>query len=230
MLKIAHRSGPVIYPEQTVASAQNALKSGADMVEIDLRLSSDKIPIVCHDNNTERVFGADLMTADITAEKFSSLCHKNNAEYHGQLLTDYIDAGIKPLLLHIKEGGSSLAVYLEVLEKYHYLENVVFGVSSNEDIEFLKNYNENIPVLCFLPKFIRLDEFLSSKADFIRIWQGQITEETRDKIKSAGKKVWIMAGNCNGYECGEADPEFIKQIPNAGYDGVLINNIDYLKF
>lgn len=225
MIKIAHRSGPVIYPEQTVKSALHALQSGADMVEIDLRLSLDGVPIVSHDDNTARVFGDEYRTFDIVADKFVSLTHKNKPEFHGHILQDYIDAGVKPLLLHIKEGGNSLKYYLKLLEENNYLENVVFGVSNYDDIEFLKDYNPCIKVLCFLPKFIRLDEFLNSKADYIRIWQGQISPQVVEKIHSAGKDVWIMVGNTNGYECGETDPEFIKSIPSSGYDGILINNI-----
>ena len=37
MKLIAHRSGPVDYPEQTILSARQALELGADMVEIDVR-------------------------------------------------------------------------------------------------------------------------------------------------------------------------------------------------
>ena len=50
MLKIAHRSGPVSYPEQTVASAIEALSFGADIIEIDLRLTSDGELAVTHFN------------------------------------------------------------------------------------------------------------------------------------------------------------------------------------
>ncbi len=229
MLIIAHRSGPVEYPEQTVESALLALKDGADMVEIDLRFSADGRIIVCHDDNAERVFGVDKKTDELTADEFVSLCHKENSSYHGHLFEDYINAGVKPLLLHIKEGGEKINTILDFISAKNYLGNIVMGVANPEDVARVKKYDKNIPVLAFMKNAQMLDACIAEGADFIRLWQGWTRAEYVERIHSADRGVWIMAGNADGYETGYTSMEFLDFIREIGVDGVLVNNVRNLR-
>ena len=63
---IAHRCGPDVYPEQSIASARHALSLGADFVEMDIQYTCDGIPVICHDPNVERIFGMDKLCSDMT--------------------------------------------------------------------------------------------------------------------------------------------------------------------
>jgi glycerophosphoryl diester phosphodiesterase len=45
---VAHRGIPTEAPENTIASFQRAVELGADAVELDVRLTSDKIPVIFH--------------------------------------------------------------------------------------------------------------------------------------------------------------------------------------
>jgi len=46
---IAHRGASSQYPENTMIAYKQALKDGADAIELDIHLSRDKIPVVIHD-------------------------------------------------------------------------------------------------------------------------------------------------------------------------------------
>lgn len=48
MLVIGHRGAKGIAPENTMASLYAGQESGADILEFDVRITSDKIPILCH--------------------------------------------------------------------------------------------------------------------------------------------------------------------------------------
>ena len=230
MLVIAHRSGPTVYPEQTVDSALLAVKNGADMVEIDLRFSSDGRIIVCHDDNAERVFGIDRSVNEMTAEEFASLTHKDEPLHHGHLFADYIDAGVKPLLLHIKEGGENINAILDFIVSKGYLENIIMGVTRPDDVARVKKYGENIPVLAFIKNVQMIDDCIAEGAEFIRLWQGWVAEEYVEKIHSAGRKVWVMAGSSRNGDVGYIDDNAIDYLKKIGIDGLLINDIgDFLK-
>ncbi|HEU0163481.1 MAG TPA: glycerophosphodiester phosphodiesterase family protein [Thermomicrobiales bacterium] len=54
MLIIAHRGGATTTPENTIASFTNALALGADVIELDIHLSKDGVPVVIHDHTLER--------------------------------------------------------------------------------------------------------------------------------------------------------------------------------
>src|SRR5699024_853448 len=46
---IAHRGAGAYYPENTMPAFEAAMQMGADMIELDVQLSSDGVPVVVHD-------------------------------------------------------------------------------------------------------------------------------------------------------------------------------------
>jgi glycerophosphoryl diester phosphodiesterase len=57
MLLIAHRGSSGNAPENTLAAFRQAVKDGADMIELDVRLSADGVPVVLHDRRLNRTTG-----------------------------------------------------------------------------------------------------------------------------------------------------------------------------
>jgi glycerophosphoryl diester phosphodiesterase len=53
-LVVAHRGASVELPENTLAAFQRAVVCGADVVEFDVRLTSDGVPVVLHDPDVGR--------------------------------------------------------------------------------------------------------------------------------------------------------------------------------
>lgn len=229
MRKIAHRSGPTVYPEQTVSSALLALENGADMIELDTRFSADGVLLVSHDDNVGRVFGEDKFTYELTAEQFKALTHKDAPDYHGHTLGDYVDAGAFPMLIHVKEGGEKLPALLDFLREKGCLDKVILGVSRTPDIAFIKHYDKTIPVLAFLKAPDYIDESAETGADFIRLWEKWYTDALYKKIKDLGKEVWIMTGEYDDYKVGYTSDKKIKFFAGVPVDGILVNDISVLK-
>jgi glycerophosphoryl diester phosphodiesterase len=48
---IAHRGASWDYPENSLEAMIEACRQQADIVETDVRQTSDKIPVLCHDKN-----------------------------------------------------------------------------------------------------------------------------------------------------------------------------------
>ena len=57
-LNIAHRGGRSLAPENTMAAAHKALEAGADMWELDVRLTADEQLILIHDDTLVRTSDA----------------------------------------------------------------------------------------------------------------------------------------------------------------------------
>ncbi len=55
VLTIAHRGARSIAPENTLRAIQKAHNVGADMCEVDVRLTADDVPVLIHDKALERV-------------------------------------------------------------------------------------------------------------------------------------------------------------------------------
>lgn len=74
----AHRGGCALGPENTIAAFDRGLDTGADGLELDVRLSADGIVVVCHDATLERTTNASGPVAARTAAELSQV----DAGYH----------------------------------------------------------------------------------------------------------------------------------------------------
>ncbi|MDF6018501.1 glycerophosphodiester phosphodiesterase [Streptomyces sp. JH34] len=57
---VAHRGDPYRARENTLPSIRSAVDRGADAVEIDVRVTRDKVPVLLHDSTLERLWGHDV--------------------------------------------------------------------------------------------------------------------------------------------------------------------------
>lgn len=72
-LVIAHRGASSIMPENTIRAFDQAVALGADGIELDVRLTSDLVPVVVHDENLRRTTGYDGLVGQTSANIVSSL-------------------------------------------------------------------------------------------------------------------------------------------------------------
>ena len=225
---IAHRSGPTVFPEQTIASARCALENGADFVEIDVRFTSDKAIAICHDPNAKRVFGADKQICDMTKCEYLALRHADAPEYPSHLFEDYLKCGIAPLLIHIKED-QVIPQLLEQIMQYGYLDKVVLGVGTLDAVHISREIAPEVKILSFMPKPELIEAFADAGVDYIRLWEGWMNPETVKQVKATGKELWIMTRAEGDYDAGVTTAEGLKKILSYDVDGILINDINELK-
>jgi glycerophosphoryl diester phosphodiesterase len=55
-LAVGHRGAPLLEVENTLPSIDAAIKEGADWVEVDVKLTSDDVPVLLHDNYLHRIW------------------------------------------------------------------------------------------------------------------------------------------------------------------------------
>jgi len=72
-LAIAHRGASDYAPENTLKSFRIAAKLCAEMWELDVRLSSDGVCVVCHDDNLARISGRDLSISQSSWAQISAV-------------------------------------------------------------------------------------------------------------------------------------------------------------
>ena len=72
---IAHRGASGDFPENTLLAFDEAIKQGADIIEMDLQLTSDEEIVVFHDRTVERIFRkyANKSIADFSLEELKKI-------------------------------------------------------------------------------------------------------------------------------------------------------------
>tara|TARA_B100000767_G_scaffold254047_1_gene259120 strand:+ start:1817 stop:2527 length:711 start_codon:yes stop_codon:yes gene_type:complete len=70
MRVVAHRGYASKYPENTITALDEAVKVGVEMVEFDVQLTKDGVPIMIHDGNFKRTTGLDLSVFELNKKDF----------------------------------------------------------------------------------------------------------------------------------------------------------------
>ena len=73
ILNIAHRGGLGLSPENTIASFQRAIKEGADILELDIRSTSDSILVLLHDETVNRTTNGKGRISELTLKEAKKL-------------------------------------------------------------------------------------------------------------------------------------------------------------
>jgi glycerophosphoryl diester phosphodiesterase len=70
---IAHRGAAGTHPENTLVSFRAATAAGAEMLELDLWLAADGVPVVIHDGTCRRTTGRDAPVSALRAPDLAAL-------------------------------------------------------------------------------------------------------------------------------------------------------------
>ncbi|WP_339804067.1 glycerophosphodiester phosphodiesterase family protein [uncultured Marinobacter sp.] len=65
----AHRGASLVAPENSLSAILQAIADGADYIEIDVRLTADKVPVLWHDSDMRRVFGLEGAISGVSLEE-----------------------------------------------------------------------------------------------------------------------------------------------------------------
>jgi glycerophosphoryl diester phosphodiesterase len=70
---VAHRGASASYPENTLASFQGAIDAGADIVELDVRLSADGVPVIMHNAEVDATTDGSGWVHELTLAELKRL-------------------------------------------------------------------------------------------------------------------------------------------------------------
>lgn len=115
---IAHRGGSREGLENTLPTFKKAFEKGAQILEMDIQITKDKMAVVCHDNNLKRLCGVD---SDISSLTYSELppiqskvdLHFSEDQYH---TTDNDDRKI-PLLEDLMKEFPDVPFNMELKQR-----------------------------------------------------------------------------------------------------------------
>jgi glycerophosphoryl diester phosphodiesterase len=122
-LVIGHRGASAVAPENTLAAFARALDDGADGIELDVRLSGDRVPVVIHDHTLRRTGQTKGDISEMTWKELAKIdvgTSFNRA--HPRLARDeYSDQGVPSLDQTLElfssgdlPGSSTAAIYIEM--------------------------------------------------------------------------------------------------------------------
>jgi glycerophosphoryl diester phosphodiesterase len=236
---IAHRGASAYYPENTLPSFEGAIAMGADMVELDVQLTSDKEVVVFHDEKISRCTNGGGKIADHTLaelkkldagswfdKKFQNTRIATLAEVLGVCKNKIaVNIEIKTEAVGKMFFGGIEEECLKIVEQNGMNGHVVFSSFDPRAIMHLKQIDNTVTVAVLfekkhygseLPsdiiKSVGADAFNCSRAEFNKKWLAN--------IKSNNIPVNIYTVN---------DEKNMRRFLDMGVSGIFTNNPDILK-
>jgi len=207
---IAHRGGTMKRPENTLSAYKNAVESGADMVEIDVRISSDGKLFILHDASVDRTTNGEGLAADLTMKELKALDAGSwfDPRYSGERIPSFQD-----VLVWAKAEGVVLLLDLKQLEEtysrrvaaevnqYGAAENVVVGVRSADQAKLFRKLLPASRQLGFIPSPDDIEAYAAAEVDVIRLWLRWLENEPSlaDRVRATGTQLMVN-GTVGGLE------------------------------
>lgn len=231
---VAHRGANHIAPENTIPAMRKAVEIGADMIEFDLRMTRDRIPVLLHDGTIDRTSdGTGKPEHYIYEELLNFSFNKINGCVQDDtfvpipkfedILKEFRDECAMNIQVYADEY-EDLKIILDLYKKYDMYDRGFLALSSFEAAErcrsidpkakygILAGWNERS-----LPESIR--KCYAAGAQFAQPIRESIVPETYDAIRETG----ILA---NVFEASTKE-EMLPLLEN-GINGILTNRIDIL--
>lgn len=109
MLIIGHRGAAGLAPENTMVAMKAGVMAGVDILEFDVRLTRDSVPVVIHDSRLLRTHHLNKSINSLTLAELQAYTSKQPIPTLAEVLDEYF--GVVVLNIEIKSRGCAEVVY-----------------------------------------------------------------------------------------------------------------------
>lgn len=236
---IAHRGASAYYPENTMAAFRGAVALDAEMIELDVMLSSDGVPVVFHDAGLEDHTDGTGALRNLTLQQLKELDAGSwfGPEYAGERIptleevlafasgTIALNIEIKTEAVTDRTKGGIEEKSLELVEKYGMKEHVLFSSFDYRAVRHLKELDPDIPAGLLYEKENsgkKLPSQLVAEydADAFNCSFRELTKKRMNDLRSHNIPVFVYTVN---------DEKRMKKLIGRGVSGIFSDKPDVLK-
>ncbi len=193
---VAHRGNHEHAPENTVQAIKDAIKAGADYVEIDLRTTLDSQLVIMHDGDTRRMTGISKVIRNTSFDSLSVLRVKdvNHPEWGSFSIPtfDEILATCKDKInIYLDFKDASVERAYEKISQYKMQHRVAVYINSVKQFEDWRKLHPEIPLIMSKLKSMTFEEFIKfANPDVMDGNVYELTKENVELMKSLNKHIW----------------------------------------
>lgn len=186
---IAHRGAPIYHLENTISSFFRALDLGADMIELDVRLTRDGHLIVMHDNTVDRVTEGSGLVKHFTLNDIRTFkVGRENIPTVEEVVNIFKNRIRLNFDVKVVEAISPMK---KLLSKHGLEEKVLISSFKKEVIEAFEDWNPQIKtgLLCWYADESNISFATENTVENIHPFHLFLTEEKVEELHQLGFKV-----------------------------------------
>ena len=198
-LVIAHRGSMFARPENTLAAFAWAADIGADMVELDVRFTADRHPVVIHDKTVDRTTDGRGSVDQMSLAALRSLNTRARLPIPtlDEALAFSRNSGM-PVLIDLKDERPDAARIVDAIRASGTAHRITVGVHSVPVLHALRQAAQGLKLatLALVPDQDEIDAFLGEDVDIVRLWARWIanTPALVGRVSAADACIWVTTG------------------------------------
>ncbi|MFS2318968.1 glycerophosphodiester phosphodiesterase family protein [Maricaulis sp. D1M11] len=226
VLVAAHRGAHLTVPENSLASIDRAVELGVDIVELDVRLTADGVPVLMHDSTLDRTTTGQ---GRLDEWMFDDLQRLRLLMPDGQVsdmtiptLDQALGRAADRVIVDIDLKVSELAPVLASVERHSHLDQVLFY---HGDLEVLAQLRQLQPGVQIMP----LARTLAAAQDYSDRFEIEVIH-LRDSYANADLARALDQRNSSNWlnALGRVD-EFLAQGSQTALDRLLAAEVDIIQ-
>lgn len=225
----AHRGAMTTHPENTVSAFREAIRLGAHMIELDVRLTADEKLVIMHDTTVDRTTDGSGNVSDFTLAELKKLDAGSwkSKEFTGEKIPTLSEAlAIMPhniwLNIHLKgdfELGRRVAEVVVAEQRTHQ----AFLACGFDAAAGAKSVDDNIQI-CNMKRQAETADYVSQtierKDQFIQLLRTPLDTDLKSLVEQ------LEQSNVNINYCCTDDKSVLTDLLTIGVDFVLVNNLE----
>ena len=195
VLVAAHRAAHNNFPENSIPAIEEAIRLGVDIVELDVKVSKDGIPLLMHDGTIDRTTTGSGKPSEFTYEELTHfrLIHKGDTTDQGIPTFDQALKLIKgKIMVDIDLKTDQLDPIIVTIRQNQCEDHVFFFDNDYDALQYIKDSDPDFYLMPRAYSYEMADSALIRfKPEVIHIDSKFYTPEVVRMIKSNNARVWI---------------------------------------
>ena len=242
VLVIAHRGDWRNAPENSLQAIQNCINMGVDIVEIDVQLTKDSIPVLMHDKTIDRTTTGKGEVKEWTLDSLKTLFLKNGANHptHHKVptLKEALHIAKGKIILNLDKCYDYFDVIYPLLEEAN-MKNQILMKGNVSVKEVKKDFKAYLSTVSFMP-VINLDkkgapsmvnDYLNNlkpvAIEFVFSDTTSTVIKQFDSIHNLGVRIWVNS-LWEDLNAGYEDDMAVKN-PDSIYGWYIKNKISMIQ-
>ncbi|MCF0043575.1 glycerophosphodiester phosphodiesterase family protein [Dyadobacter fanqingshengii] len=195
LVVIAHRGNHISVPENTLAAAREAISSGADYVEVDLRTTKDGHLVVLHDATVDRTTnGAGKVNAMTLDEvKHLQVFNRNKKTNKIPEFREMLAVCKDKINIYLDFKAADVSETWKQIRKAGMEKQVIVYLNKESDYQEWQKVAPEVPLMSSLPKDVdtkeKLAAFLAKLP--LKIVDNLPHPQLLSAINKSGVQVWL---------------------------------------
>ena len=220
-LVIAHRGNSSVTLENSLESIRSALSLNVDMIEVDVRLSRDRVLYVMHDKASGRTAEKNIDVEESTSEEINRIRLKNGEQVPTLAALLNLISGACGLNIEIKSKEAG-ALTAELLLLSRYQGYILLSSFLEEELEGAHRVMPALPLSIIFDNFTTRDvtAYCAKGYDVISLRKKTVSKKLIDSCHDKGIRVYVWTVD---------DEQEMKNLIKLGVNGIYSNRPSELK-